>query len=148
MNGRQPVCNPERMDVERAFARGIVIAGGVFWVIAAFAAPYAYQKTTFSIAIANAIYPFAATMVTLIIGWVYERLAALLLGVGAAGVAVWGVLFGWEPFVWMIMSTVLIGPMVLAGTLFFLAGRMADVCRISPSPPHGDPVVVPQKARI
>ncbi len=121
-------CNPERLNLERMAARGFVIAGGLFWVIAAFAGPYFYDKSGMGSAVSTAIYPLAATVGALVIGWTYERLAAVLLFAGAAGAVVWGVLFGWETGLWILMSIVLIAPITIAGILFMLAGRMEDVC--------------------
>ena len=127
-------CNPGRMDVERMAARGFVIAGGLFWVVAAFAGPYFYSRSGMGPAVSTAIYPLVATLATLAIGWTYERLAAVLLFAGAAGVVVWGVLFGWEVGLWILMSVVLIAPITIAGILFMLAGRMQDVCELEARP--------------
>ncbi len=123
-------CNQDRMNLERLAARGFVIAGGIFWIIAAFAGPYFYDRSGMGAAVTTAIYPFAATVATLVIGRTYERLAAVLLFAGAAGVVVWGVLYGWELGVWMLMSFVLIAPITIAGVLFMLAGRLQDVCEL------------------
>jgi hypothetical protein len=110
-------------NAERLFARGFVIAGGVFWIIAAFAGPYAFGGVTAKQALAVAMWPFLAAAVTLLIGWYYERIAAVLLFAGAAAAIAWGVMFGWEGGVWMIMFAVLVAPMVIAGVLFLLAGH-------------------------
>jgi len=107
----------------RLFARGYVIAGGLFWVIGAFAGPYVYQHMTAGTSATVAMWPFLAAAVILIIGWTYERLAAVLLFGASAAVAVYGVLYSWEIGVWMIMSAVLIAPMVIAGLLFLVAAR-------------------------
>ena len=123
-------CNPERANLERLAARGLVIAGGLFWVIAAFAGPFFYDRSGMGSAVSTAIYPLAAAIATLVIGWTYERLAAVLLFAGAAGVVVWGVLYGWETGMWILMSVVLIAPITIAGILFMLAGRMEDVCEL------------------
>lgn len=146
---RQSQCNEHHMDLERFFARGFVIAGGLFWIIAAFAGPYFYGQTGTAVAIRDAVYPFAATVAMLVIGWTYERLAAVLLFAGAAGVLGWGVLFGWETGVWLLMSTVLIAPMVIAGVLFLLAGRMEATCaRVQlPVTDVGEPELMPRGTR-
>ena len=122
-------------NAERMAARGFVIAGGVFWVIAAFAGPYVFGGTTAKQAIAVAMWPLIATAVTLLIGWYYERIASVLLFAGSAAVFAWGVMFGWEVGVWMIMSVVLIAPMVIAGVLFLLASHSEAVAlRTEPQP--------------
>ena len=143
---RQTECNEHHMGLERFFARGLVIAGGLFWIIAAFAGPYFYNQTGTAVAIRDAVYPFAATVAMLVIGWTYERLAAVLLFAGAAGVLGWGVLFGWETGVWLVMSTVLIAPMVIAGVLFLLAGRMEAECARAHPPVTevGEPELMPR----
>jgi hypothetical protein len=110
-------------NVERMFARGFVIAGGFFWMIAAFAGPFVFGETTAREAFVTAMWPLLATVVILLIGWFYERLASFLLFAGSAAVFAWGVIYGWEPGVWMIMSAVLIAPMVIAGVLFLLSSH-------------------------
>lgn len=120
---------------ERLFARGFVIAGGAFWMVAAFAGPYVYGGAGLGDSLKTAMWPFLATVATLIIGWVYERLAAVLLFAASAAVPVWGVLYGWELGVWVIMSVVLIAPMALAGILFTLSSR-AEAKRMEASEPR------------
>jgi hypothetical protein len=107
----------------RFFARGYVIAGGLFWMIGAFAGPYVYKHMTAGDSALVAMWPFLAAAVILIIGWTYERLAAVLLFGASTAVAVYGVLYSWEIGVWMIMSAVLIAPMIIAGLLFLVAAR-------------------------
>ena len=114
-------------NVERMFARGFVIGGGVFWMIAAFAGPFVFGETSARQAFVTAMWPLLATIVTLLIGWYYERIASLLLFAGSAAVFAWGVMYGWEAGVWMIMGTVLIAPMVVAGVLFLLASHSESV---------------------
>jgi hypothetical protein len=122
-------------NIERMFARGFVIAGGVFWAIAAFAGPFVFGETTAREAFVTAMWPLLATVVILLIGWYYERIASLLLFAGSAAVFAWGVMFGWEAGVWMIMSAVLIAPMVIAGVLFLLASHSESVSlRTEPQP--------------
>ena len=139
---RSPECNADRLNAERLLARAFVVAGGLFWIIAAFAGPYFYDKAGTAIAIRDAVYPFAATVAALVIGWTYERLAAVVLFAGAAGVVGWGVMFGWEFGVWFLMSVVLIAPMVIASVLFLLASRMETACRRLEVEPAGDPTLL------
>ena len=122
-------------NVERMIARGFVIAGGVFWIIAAFAGPFVFGETSAREAFVTAMWPLLATAVILLIGWYYERIASFLLFAGSAAVFAWGVMYGWEAGVWMIMSAVLIAPMVIAGVLFLLASHSESVAlRTEPQP--------------
>jgi hypothetical protein len=107
----------------RFFARGYVIAGGIFWMVGAFAGPYVYKHMTAGDSALVAMWPFLAAAVILVIGWTYERLAATLLFGASAAVAVYGVLYSWEIGVWMIMTAVLIAPMIMAGVLFIVAAH-------------------------
>jgi hypothetical protein len=126
-------------NVERLFARGFVIAGGVFWMIAAFAGPFVFGGTTAREAFVTAMWPLLATLVILLIGWYYERIAALLLFAGSAAVFAWGIMFGWEAGVWMIMSVVLLAPMVIAGVLFLLASHSESVALRTEAQPVSAP---------
>jgi hypothetical protein len=117
--------------VERLFARGFVVLGGVFWVAATLAGPFSFGDVTVAASLKTAMWPLLATILTLVIGWTYERLAAVLLFGASAAVPIWGVLYGWEPGVWLLMTSLLIAPMAIAGILFLLAAR-AEMRRTSP----------------
>lgn len=108
-------------DIERALARSLVIAGGGFWAIAAFAGPSV--GTTLQASLQTAAWPFAATAVIATVGWKYERLASVLLFAATAAVIVWGTLYAWESGVWLLMTILLIVPMLAAGVLFLLAAH-------------------------
>ncbi|MDY0087468.1 MAG: hypothetical protein RBS78_02815 [Coriobacteriia bacterium] len=134
-------CNYERMNVERLFARGFVIFGGIVWTMMFFAAETAarYSGITYTLeevikAAGSALLPLAAAVLIFVVGWFYERLAAVLLLAGAAGVVVWGIIAGWAGPLWAIMGVALIGPMVLAAVLFLLASRMQTVCSLEGHP--------------
>lgn len=114
----------EIQQLERLAARGFVVFGGLFWVVAAVAGPAVLRGMDPATAARTVFWPFAATVITLVIGWTHERLAAVLLLAGSAAVVVWGVLYGWESGVWVIMSVVLIAPMVIAAVLFTFAARV------------------------
>ena len=114
----------ERKNVERIFARVFTVIGGIFWIGSAFMGPYVYQGASVLGAFQTAIYPLAFTVAVLVIGWFYERLAALILALGAIGTIAWGVISGtWEPFVWGIMLAFFVTPTVISAVLFFLAGN-------------------------
>jgi len=112
-----------RMNMDRLFARGFVVFGGVFWMCASFAAAYSFIRAGASAALLSAFYVFAATAATLVIGWFYERTAAALLVLASAAVVVWGTMASWELGVWILMTLFLIGPMLTAGVLFLMARR-------------------------
>jgi len=114
----------ERKNAERIFARVFTIIGGVFWIGSAFMGPYVYQGASVLGAFQTAIYPLAFTIAVLAIGWFYERLAALILALGAIGTIAWGVISGtWEGFVWGIMLVFFVTPTVISAVLFYLAGN-------------------------
>ena len=112
-----------RMNMDRIFALGFVIAGGVFWTAASFAALYSYVRAGASVALLAAFYVLAATAATLVIGWYYERAASWLLVAGSVAVVVWGAVASWELGVWILMAIFLVGPMLTAAVLFALAHR-------------------------
>lgn len=112
-----------RMNMDRIFARGFVVAGGVFWMCASFAAAYSFVRAGAPAALLAAFYVFAATGATLVIGWFYERTAAALLVLGSAAVVIWGAVASWELGVWILMALFLIGPMLTAAALFTMARR-------------------------
>jgi hypothetical protein len=112
-----------RVAVERGVARAFVVAGGIFWSIAAFTGLLAFRDTGMGAALLAAFYPLVAVLATLAIGWYFERATAALLWLASIGVVVWGVIYQFEIGVWMIMAFTLIGPMATAATLFWLARR-------------------------
>ncbi len=130
----QRTCKFERMNVERLFARAFVIVGGAFWVTAAFGANFIYRDQEVFEAIGNVLLPLGLVAVALVIGWLYERLAALLLFAGSAAAAVYGFIAGWELGVWVTMFAFVIGPMLLGAVLFLLASRMQSICELEGHP--------------
>jgi hypothetical protein len=118
------------MAWERLLARGFVIAGGLFWIVAAFAAWYGFREASFVESVGGALNPFLLTVVTFVIGWRYERLASVLLAVGAVGILAWGILSAWSSGLWTIMVATLLAPIVIASVLFYLASRMEKVCAV------------------
>jgi hypothetical protein len=120
-----------RIAVERGFARGFVIAGGVFWAVAIFAGIYVFREHGITSAILGAFIPLVLTAATLAIGWYYERVAALLLVAASVAVVAWGVIFQFEVGVWMILTFALIGPMLTAASLFWLARRDQEALELA-----------------
>jgi hypothetical protein len=120
-----------RIATERTLARGFVIAGGVFWSVASFAGLYVFQESGLQYALMAALIPLVAIAATLIIGWYYERVAAALLVLASMGVVAWGVIYQFEIGVWGIMAVFLMGPMLTAATLFWLARRDQDALELA-----------------
>lgn len=120
-----------RIAVERNVARGFVIGGGVFWSVATFAGLYVFNESGLSSALMAAFIPLVAIAATLIIGWYYERVAAALLVLASAAVVAWGVIYQFEIGVWVIMGVFLMGPMLTAATLFWMARRDQDALELA-----------------
>ncbi|MBW6467631.1 MAG: hypothetical protein K0B85_00495 [Coriobacteriia bacterium] len=120
-----------RIATERNVARGFVIAGGLFWSVASFAGLYVFQESGLQYALMAAFIPLVAIAATLIIGWYFERVAAALLVLASMGVVAWGVIYQFEAGVWGIMAVFLIGPMLTAATLFWLARRDHDALELA-----------------
>ncbi len=119
-----------RIRLERRVARAFVILGGAFWGVAAFVGLYVYRESGVAWSLLGAFIPLVATLATLIIGWYYERVTAVLLTVASAGVVYWGVSQGWEFGVWAVVTFALIGPMLTAAVLFWLARREQEAMEI------------------
>jgi hypothetical protein len=115
-----------RIAAERGVARGFVVAGGLFWSVASFAGLYSFQETGVGNALMGAFIPLAAVLATLVVGWYYERVTAALLAAASLIVVAWGVVYQFELGVWMIMVFALIGPMLTASALFWMARRDQD----------------------
>jgi len=120
---RSPEESRGRISLQRGVARAFVIVGGVFWGIATFAGVYSFRQTGVGWSMLAAFVPFAATVATLIVGWYYERVTAVMLLVASAGVVYWGVVQQFELGIWLVATVALIGPMVTASVLFWLARR-------------------------
>ncbi|MDP2183758.1 MAG: hypothetical protein Q8K99_14490 [Actinomycetota bacterium] len=131
---RETVCRPDRMNVERMIAQFLVIGGGLFWIIAAYAGRFAFQDASVLESVGSAAYPFTAAVVVFGVGLWREDVASLLLFAGSAAVLVWGFVVVWEPVVWLVMATVLIVPMLVAGIAFYLAARMERICSVAARP--------------
>jgi hypothetical protein len=113
----------ERISMERGFARGFVIVGGAFWSVAIFAGMYSFRQDGIVSAMLYAFFPLVAVAATLVIGWYFERAAAALLVLASFAVVAWGVIYQFELGVWILMTLALIGPMMTAAALFWMARR-------------------------
>lgn len=123
-------CRFEEMNIERIFARGFVVVGGLFWVAMLFGASFAYQGKSLASSLGTALIPLGVTVAAFAVGWFYELLASALLAVSALGVIGWGLAMHWETGVWLIVGTFIIAPIVIAALLFLLAARMQNVCEL------------------
>lgn len=121
----------ERISLERGFARAFVIAGGVFWAVAIFAGLYTFRQSGMGSAMLGAFFPLVAVLVTLGVGWYYERVTAALLTLASFAVVAWGVIYQFELGVWVLMTLALIGPMMTAAVLFWMARRDQDAFEIA-----------------
>lgn len=124
-------CKTESMNIQRIFARLMVLAGGLMWVLMAWGAQWAYQGAPITTSIGYASIYAAALAFVFILGLFYENLAALALALAAAGIVVWGVIAGWETGVWATVFFILLLPMVISASLYFLAARMQRICTLS-----------------
>jgi hypothetical protein len=98
-----------RVTVQRGTARAFVVVGGVFWSVASLAGLFA------------AFYPLVAVIATLIVGWYYERITAVLLLLASVAVVAAGVIYQFDLGASLLVAVALIGPMLTASTLFWLA---------------------------
>jgi hypothetical protein len=62
------------------------------------------------------------------LGLFFENLAALLLGLGALGIMIWGSLAGWTGGAWGAMAFLLALPMVISAIMYWSAARMQEIC--------------------
>lgn len=115
-----------RIAVERGVARAFVIFGGAFWSVAAFAGLYSLSESGTQAAVLAAAIPAIACAVTLIVGWYFERFTSVMLVAASFAVMAWGVVYQFEPGVWILMTFALLGPMLTASVLFWLARRDQD----------------------
>jgi len=120
-----------RIQLERGFARAFVIAGGSFWAVATFTGLHTFLESNVAYALLAAFIPLAATAATLIIGWYYERVTSVLLVLASFAVLVWGVVATFEIGVWIIVTLALIGPMMTAAVLFWMARRDQEALELS-----------------
>lgn len=122
----EPIWRPiekayRRIELERGVARAFVISGGVFWAVAAFAGLYSFRGSGIPAAFLGASVPLFAALVTLVVGWYWERLTAALLALASAGAVYYGVASQFEAGVWLLVGIFLIGPMLTAAALFWMA---------------------------
>lgn len=123
-------CKTEQMNAQRIFARIFVVLGGLFWVFMAWGTAWAYKGAPLTEALGGALIYAAAIAAVFVIGMFFEYLAALILGAGAVGVVVYGVIMSWEAGVWGTVFFFFVLPMLIAAALYFLAARMQKICTL------------------
>ncbi|MEI7813872.1 MAG: hypothetical protein WCJ13_03675 [Coriobacteriia bacterium] len=134
----------ERISLERGIARAFVIVGGAFWAVAIFAGMYSFRQDGMAFAMLGAFFPLVAVAATLAIGWYFERAASALLVLASFAVVAWGVIYQFELGVWAVMTLALIGPMMTAAMLFWMARRDQEAFELALSTM---PVLAPMSAR-
>jgi hypothetical protein len=122
-----------KIAVERGVARAFVIGGGIFWSVAAFAGLYSFLNAGVGSALLGAFFPLVAVLATLAVGWYYERVAAASLAIASLAVVAWGVIYQFEAGMWGLMVVALIGPMMTAAVLFWMARRDQEAFELAMS---------------
>jgi hypothetical protein len=125
-----------RISLQRGIARAFVIVGGAFWGIAVIATLVFYHGDAMSTMALIAIVPFILNVACLAVGWFLERTASVMLALISAGAVWWGLANAFEPGVWMLFIMLLIGPMLTAAALFWMArqGEAALELRLALEP--------------
>jgi hypothetical protein len=114
-----------RIYLERGVARAFLILAVVFW----------YQRGMETLLFAAAL-PFLMNLACMAVGWYWERTASVLLVLTSIGAVVWGIANNYEPGVWMLFTVLLIGPMLTAAVLYWMArqGEVALELRLALHP--------------
>jgi hypothetical protein len=126
--------NTGQLNIDRVFARMLVIFGGLFWIAAFFGGTTAanYREASYSLpeiakASTGSLIPLAITIVVFVLCLFYERLTGILLIVLALAMLVWGAVMHWgEVVLWMTAVAVLVAPSLISGGLFELAARRQE----------------------
>ncbi len=128
-------CKTESMNVERIIARLFVVLGGLFWIFMLWGSQTGsgyslgpLSSNEIRSALGSAAIPLVFTVLVFVLGLFFERLTALVLLIAAAAVVIWGIVAAWETGVWMMAIAVLVAPILIAAALFWLAGRMQQIC--------------------
>ena len=126
--------NTGQLNIDRVFARLLVVFGGIFWVAAFFGGTTAanYRNASYSLpeliqASTTALVPFALTIAVFVLGLFYERLTGIVLVVIALAMLVWGFTQHWgEVGLWVTAVSVLVAPSAISGALYELAARRQE----------------------
>jgi hypothetical protein len=69
-------------------------------------------------------------IIVFVLGLYFEYVAAILLGLGAVGIIIWGSVAGWTSGAWGAMAFLLALPMVISAILYASAARMQEICTL------------------
>ena len=126
--------NTGQLNIDRVFARMMVVFGGIFWIAALFGGTTAanYRNASYSLpelaqlSVASLI-PLALTIAVLVLGLFYERLTGILLVLIALAMLVWGFTQHWgEIVLWVTALSALVAPSAISGALYELAARRQE----------------------
>ena len=129
-----------QLNVDRVFARLLVVFGGIFWVFAFFGANtkasysyFVYTLPELQRASLVALVPLAIVVFVFLLGWFYERLTGFVCFAIAFGMLVWGLTMNWSQIadpdntvLWTTAIVVLVAPTAFAGLMFLLAARTQE----------------------
>lgn len=123
-------CKSEQMNVQRVFARLLVLLGAVFAFWLTFGAKYAYQGSPLTSAAVYGLVFVVGVTAVFVLGLFFEYLAALVLAVGGLALIVWGIVAGWEGGTWGVMTFLFLLPMLASAALYAAAARMQHICAL------------------
>jgi hypothetical protein len=118
------------MNFQRILARFLVICGIAFTFWMGFGNQYAYKGEPLAVAAAYGLLFSGFLIIIFVLGLFFENLAALLLGLGAAGLVIWGSLSGWPNGAWGAMAFMLALPMVISAIMYASAASMQKICNM------------------
>ena len=129
--------NTGQLNIDRVFARMMVVFGGIFWIAALFGGTTAanYRNASYSppelahLSVGSLI-PLALTSAVLVLGLFYERLTGIVLVLIALAMLVFGFTqhFGEanDVVLWVTALSVLVAPAAISGALYELAARRQE----------------------
>jgi hypothetical protein len=123
-------CKSEQMNFQRILARFLLICGIAFTFWMGFGNQYAYQGQPLAVAAAYGLLFSGFLIIVFVLGLFFENLAALLLGLGALGIVVWGSIAGWTGGAWGAMAFLLALPMVISAIMYASAASMQKICNM------------------
>jgi len=121
-------CKSERMNFQRMLARFLLLLGILFTFWMGFGNQFAYQGQPLGIATAYGLLFSGGLIIVFVIGLFYEKIAALLLAVGAAAMIVWGIVAQWPSGAWGAMGFLIVLPLAVSAILYYAASRMQQIC--------------------
>ncbi len=104
----------ERMELEEFAARTFAALGVMFWITVAGAALITGSTQAFY---GFALVALAATGL-LVVGWFFERTAAVAAVLLAVATVAWGISLAWEAGLWIIVGATLVVPFLITAALF------------------------------